>query len=99
MRARISCPRSSVPNGWASEGPSRRALKSMSLMLTRQTKGPNVTATIRTIRRTPLTTASLGRGWPRQVSRQGDQAGRGSAEGDARVKPAIKDIRDEIEEH
>src|SRR4029450_778888 len=82
-----------------SEGPSRRALKSMSLMLTRQTKGPNTTARIRTSSKTALTTASLWRGWRRQVSRRGDQTGRRSAEGDARVKPAIKDIRDQVEEH
>src|SRR4051794_6026544 len=105
MRARISWPRSSVPKGWFSEGGSSRAVKSISLIEIGQRNWPKTTARINTSRITVLPTASLCRRNRRQASRAGEICGArpslaapGLAESNAGVEPAIKHIRDEVEE-
>src|SRR6476646_2459673 len=82
----------------------------MSLIATRQTSGPNATATTRNSSRSALTTASLCRRKRRQASSPGEKAALlaglatasagadGSTVRDAGVEPAIQDIGDEVEE-
>src|SRR5687768_3729140 len=106
MRARRSWPRSSVPNGCFNDGPARRAAKSMSLMGTRQMRGPKSTASTITVRTTVPKSASLWRRKRRHTSAHGEllraRAGLGamsaSAVGDAGVEPAIEQVGDEVEE-
>src|SRR3954454_4666757 len=105
MRARMSWPRSSVPKGCVGVGVLRRALKSMSLICTRQTSGPNATIAIITSSTTSPSTASLWRLKRRHASSHGETLRRGcvavattgSAVADAGVEPAIEDVRDEVE--
>src|ERR1700730_1631193 len=106
MRASRSCPRSSVPNGCANEGASRRAAKSMSLTATPQNRGANTIAATITIRMPALSTAMRWRRKRRHASSHGEngRAGRcgnatNSAECDAGIEPSIKYVRDEIEQH
>src|SRR5688572_3641197 len=105
MRARRSWPRSSVPKGWFQEGPWSVAAKSMWLIGMRQTYGPiRMASTMRPS--TPvLMTASRCRRKRRHASRVGENVGARvvagaatSAEGDARVEPAIEDIGNQVEE-
>src|SRR5256885_15936031 len=102
MRASRSCPRSSVPKGCAQDGVCMRALKSMSLIATRQRKGPSAMAAIIASRMNVLANAILWRRKRRHASSHGEKCRAGrcsattSAEGDARVEPSIKDIRDEV---
>src|ERR1041384_7332785 len=105
MRASRSWPRSSVPNGCAQEGGSIRAAKSMSLIATRHTKGPNAIDKIMISRMMALAKARRWRRKRRQASSHGENGRtlRGataaiSAEGDARVEPSIEDVRDEVEQ-
>src|SRR5215218_8985574 len=110
MRARISWPRSSVPNGWAQDGPSSLALKSISLIGTRQTSGPSTTASTISPRMNALAIASLWRRKRRHASRPGENrallaglittaaAVGGSTVRDAGVEPAINHIGKEVEE-
>src|SRR5687768_1940889 len=107
MRASRSWPRSSVPNGCLSDGPARRAVKSMSLIGTRQMSGPKSTARTITVRITVPRTARWWRRKRRPTSAQGELlrarfAGSGgtspSAVGDAGVEPAIEQVGDEVEE-
>src|SRR5580698_9793832 len=109
MRARMSWPRSSVPNGWAHDGGSSLEAKSISLIGTRQTSGPSSTASTISARMTVLTMASLCRRKRRHASRPGEKralragvattapAG-ASAVRDAGVEPAIKDIGNQVEQ-
>src|SRR5712671_3484078 len=102
MRANTSCPRSSVPNGWPSDGGFRRALKSMSLIASFQNKGPN--ATISTMMPSTMSpaTASLWRRKRRHASAQGEVSLRRGATAlavaDAGVEPAIEQVGDQVEE-
>src|SRR5271163_5188916 len=105
MRASRSWPRSSVPNGWLQDGPSRCELKSMSLIGTCHSRGPNATASAINARMTVLATASLCRRKRRQISPAGDArsprampSGIGLAVGDARVEPAIEDVGKQVEQ-
>ena len=81
-----------------------RAAKSMSLIATRHTNGPNAIATIIVNRMMALAKASRWRRKRRQASSHGEngRTSRGaaatSAEGDARVEPSIEDVRDEVEQ-
>src|SRR4030095_9054473 len=50
MRANRSCPRSSVPRGWARLGPCRDTAKSMSLMRWWYTRGPRSVLSVKTMR-------------------------------------------------
>src|SRR6185437_2774507 len=105
----MSCPRSSVPSGCAQDGPANWAAKSISLIGTRQTSGPNRTARTIASSTTVLAIASLWRRKRRQASRPGETraflAGLAataapvgaSTESDAGVEPAIKEIGDEVE--
>src|SRR5262247_513405 len=105
MRASRSWPRSSVPNGCVQLGPLRRAEKSMSLMATGQSVGPNMIGRIINSRITVLARARRCRRNLRQASKAGE-TGRerrkpllpASSEGDAGVEPSIQDIGDQIEE-
>src|SRR5918999_2267094 len=105
MRASRSWPRSSVPSGCCHDGPTRRALKSISLIATLQANGPSRMASTIAANIAPLTSAMRCRRKRRQASRPGETYRRRmrtappvSAEGDARVEPAIKDIGDQVEE-
>src|ERR1043166_2128164 len=105
MRASKSCPRSSVPKGCRHDGVSMRALKSMSLIATFQTKGPSAIAAIIASRMKVLASASRCRRNRRHASRHGEKgrvrrcgAAATSAERDARIEPSIKDVRDEVEQ-
>ena len=72
MRAKMSCPRSSVPNGCDQDGPLRRAPKSISLIATFHTSGPNTTSATIVSSTTRLTTAILCRQKRRHASRVGE---------------------------
>src|SRR3982750_2343006 len=104
MRASRSCPRSSVPNGCAHDGGCMRAAKSMSLIATCHTNGPNAIARIMAARMMALAKASRWRRKRRQASSHGENgrslrgAAATSAEGDARIEPSIEDVRDEVEQ-
>src|SRR5260370_31606547 len=105
MRARRSCPRSSVPKGCAAVGSSRRAVKSMSLIDTLQSAGPNTTASAMMMRMTAPATASRWRRKRRQASSAGETCGArpslaapGSAVSNAGVEPAIEEVCDEVKE-
>src|SRR5215469_5137329 len=105
MRASRSCPRSSVPNGWAQDGASRCALKSISLIGTRQTTGPNATANTINTKTTMLATAGRCRRNRRQVSVPGETRRARAmpscpalAVGNARVEPAIEHVGDQVEQ-
>src|SRR3984957_10880401 len=105
MRANRSWPRSSVPNGCCQEGALSRAVKSISLIGTRQTSGPNTTADASTARITMLATAMRWRRNFRHASRAGEIRRRRpssgtatSTVGDAWVKPAIDDVGQEVED-
>src|SRR5215510_6563476 len=50
MRANRSCPRSSVPRGWARLGPCKDTAKSMSLMRWWYTRGPKSVLSVNTMR-------------------------------------------------
>src|SRR6476659_3574674 len=102
----MSWPRSSVPNGCFALGVLRRALKSMSLIWTRQASGPKTTRRIIRTRTTSPTTASRCRLKRRHASAHGEMLRRGSAGAirpsgsaiaDAGVEPAIEDVGDEVE--
>src|ERR1700731_2388265 len=104
MRASRSWPRSSVPNGCCHEGAASRAVKSISLIGTRQISGPSRTAEVTTVRIITLATAMRWRRNFRHASRPGEtrrrepSSGRAtSTVGDAWVKPAIDDIGHEVE--
>src|SRR3978361_754157 len=106
MRASRSWPRSSVPNGCCQEGGLSRAVKSISLIGTRQTNDPNSTAEVSTVRITTLATAMRWRRNFRHASKPGEirrerpcEGTAISAVGDAWVKPAIDDIGQEVEEN
>src|SRR3546814_7699973 len=105
MRASRSCPRSSVPSGCAAEGPWSIALKSMSLTDTGQNNGPNRTPQISRVSTTAPPTAMGGRRNRRQAPMPGETcfrlttaAGGASGVGDARVEPAIKEVRNQVED-
>src|SRR5690349_8663837 len=105
MRARRSWPRSSVPNGCFSDGPARRALKSMSLIGTCQIHGPASTANRMINRISAPPKASLWRRKRRHASVPQPTRGRiappapeALAEADAGIEPAIEDVGDEVEE-
>src|SRR5437764_1362191 len=104
MRASRSCPRSSVPRGWAHEGVCMRALKSMSLIATRQRNGPSAIAATIASRMNVLANAILWRRKRSHASSHGEKCRTGrcgaatSAEGDARIEPSIKDGHDEVEQ-
>src|SRR5689334_4237693 len=78
----------------------------MSLIGTRHSSGPNVTARAMNARMTLLATASLCRRKRRQISPPGDARSPRAipsatelAEGDARVEPAIEDVGKQVEEN
>src|SRR6478736_4922814 len=108
MRAKMSWPRSSVPNGWLAVDVCRRDVKSMSLIATFQTSGPNTTMSTITLRTTRPMTASRCRRKRRHASAAGEtlRRRRGAAAaptlalavGDAGIEPAIKKVGDEVEE-
>src|ERR1043166_9573537 len=105
MRASRSWPRSSVPKGCAQEGVCIRALKSMSLIATFQTKGPSAIAAIIASRMKVLASARRCRRNRRHASRHGEKgrarrcgAATTSAERDARIEPSIEHVRDEVEQ-
>src|SRR5882757_1527603 len=106
MRANRSWPRSSVPNGCPHDGKLSRAVKSISLIGSRQTSGPRKTADVSSTRITTLATAMRWRRNFRHTSKPGEsRRGRSSsgaaisAVGDAWVKPAINDVSQEIEDN
>src|SRR5262245_20179613 len=102
MRAKMSCPRSSVPIGWFQVGVFRRAVKSMSLIATFQTKGPNSTSATISSSTIRLATAILWRLKRRQASAHGEVDARRftatSAEGDAGIEPAIEQVCQKVEQ-
>src|SRR5687768_14769223 len=106
MRARRSCPRSSVPKGCLGEGPSRRALKSISLIGTGHSHGATRTATTMTVRIIAPRNASLWRRKRRHSSapqraggRTGAPPARALAVGDAGIEPAIDHVGEQVEEN
>src|SRR5579883_2224822 len=106
MRARRSCPRSSVPNGWSQDGGASRAVKSMSLIGTGQSVGPTRIASASSTSTTTLAAASRCRRKRRSASRPGEKrrsrplgGPAASTEGDAWVKPTIDDIGQQVEEN
>src|SRR5436190_9169393 len=105
MRAKRSWPRSSVPKGWAAEGPWRRVLKSISLMGTPHSQGPTSTARTMTARMIAPANASLCRRKRRHASAPSRARGlsgappiSASAVADAGIEPAIEDVGEEVEE-
>src|ERR1043165_3082781 len=104
MRASKSCPRSSVPNGCAHDGGSMRAAKSMSLIATRQMKGPSAIDRIMVSRMIALAKARRWRRKRRHAASHGEYgrtlrgASATSAERDTRIEPSIKDVRDKVEQ-
>src|SRR5215831_15804236 len=105
MRARRSCPRSSVPKGWAADGPCSRALKSISLMGTGHSHGLTSTAVTITARMIAPRKARRWRRKRRHASAPGRTSGRdgappaaSSAVNDAGVEPAIHDVGEQVEE-
>src|SRR5262249_61821548 len=106
MRASRSWPRSSVPKGWLQDGPSRWALKSMSLIGTGKSSGRNATPSTINAKMAALATASLCRQnlchvpcrrvEARSVSLALTSAG--LAIGDARVEPAIENVGSQVEQ-
>ena len=92
-----------MPKGCFSDGPSSRAVKSMSLMATFQTSGPKTTSRIISISTIKLTIAMRWRQKRRHASRH-SETGRTrrtagmSAVADARVEPAIDQIGEEVEQ-
>src|SRR5438105_15688891 len=113
MRARMSWPRSSVPNGCAAVGVLRRAVKSMSLICTFQKSGPNATISTIVARTTRPTTARRWRRKRRHASaasetsrRRGgataaaitDARSASLAVADAGIEPAIEQVGEEVEE-
>src|SRR5436190_4154737 len=107
MRAKMSWPRSSVPNGWLAVGVCSRDVKSMSLIATFQTSGPIVTRSTMTTSTVRPTTASRCRRKRRHASAAGETLRRrgaatvsatGLAIADAGVEPAIEEVGDEVEE-
>src|SRR5215471_15964519 len=106
MRESRSWPRSSVPNGWSQDGALRRAVKSISLIGTRQSRGPIKIASASSVSTITLTAARRCRRKRRRASRPGEKrrslrtgARATSTVGDAWVKPAIDDIGQEVEEN
>src|SRR5215218_11197898 len=103
MRAKMSWPRSSVPNGWLAVGVCRREVKSMSLIATFQSSGPIATISTMIARTTRPTTASRCRRKRRHASAAGEALRRragtsaGLAIADAGVEPAIEQIGDQVE--
>src|SRR6476620_6880612 len=73
MRASTSWPRSSVPSGWVHEGGCSLALKSISLIGTRQRNGPSAMAAMIASTTTALTTASRWRRKRRHDSCHGEK--------------------------
>src|SRR5947209_258410 len=105
IRASKSWPRSSVPNGCSQDGVASRAVKSMSLIETRQISGPNSTADVSSVRTATLATAMRWRRNFRHTSMPGEtrrlRPSSGiaiSAIGDAGIEPAIDDIGQEVED-
>src|SRR4051812_28649874 len=104
MRAKMSCPRSSVPNGWFAVGVCRRDVKSMSLIATFQSSGPTATISTMIARTIRPATAILCRRKRRHASAAGEtlrcraDAGAGLAIADAGVEPAIEQVGDQVEE-
>src|SRR4051812_30932717 len=106
MRARMSWPRSSVPNGCVRVGVCRRALKSISLIEIRQKSGPKATISTMMVSTISPATASLWRRKRRHASAPGETLRRGAAAAavsalavaDARVEPAIEQVGDQVEE-
>src|SRR5690242_2726328 len=104
MRARRSCPRSSVPNGCAAEGPFRRAVKSISLIGTFQTKGSSSTEPTIAARITTEISASRCRRNRRHASSHGENCralvlgwAATSAVLDTGIEPSIEKICDKVE--
>src|SRR5471032_2674676 len=106
MRAKMSWPRSSVPKGCAAVGVFSRAEKSMSLICSFHTSGPNATINTITESTTSPATASLCRRKRRHASaagetlrmRAGATATGALAVADAGVEPAIEQVGDQVEE-
>src|SRR5688572_30564100 len=106
MRAKRSCPRSSVPKGCLSEGPWSRAPKSISLIGVAHSQGLTRTAVTITARIIAPRKASLWRRKRRHASlphracgRTGAPPARLLAVSDAGVEPAIDDVGEESEEN
>src|SRR5262245_17117067 len=90
MRASRSCPRSSVPNGCAADGPFNRAVKSISLIGTRHAQGPTRTPTTMIARMMAPASASLCRRKRRHASAPRSRGGRdGAPPLKAAVVPAL----------
>src|ERR1051326_4332350 len=104
MRASRAWPRSSVPKGCTAEGTSIRAVKSISLIGTRQSAGPSTTARPIASRTIVLATARRWRRKRRQASSAGETWGASSrlapasAVSDAGVEPAIEHVRNHVEQ-
>src|SRR6266446_6649446 len=103
-RANRSWPRSSVPKGCCHDGPISRAVKSISLIGTCHSSGPSTTARIIDARIATLATARRWRRKRRQASMPGDTCFLRTiaptsklSVGNARVEPAIENIRNQIE--
>src|SRR5579872_58678 len=106
MRAKRSCPRSSVPNGWSQDGGARRAVKSMSLIGIGHSVGPIRIASASSASTMTLAAARRCRRKRRSASRPGEKRRSAfltgtavSTEGDAWVKPTIDDISEQVEEN
>src|ERR1700712_3255762 len=100
MRASRSWPRSSVPNGCASDGPCVVAEKSIASIGMRQAYGPSTTAATSSASTPRLTLAMRWRRKRRHASAHGDstRAARASALADAGIEEAIEQVGDEVEE-
>src|SRR5450759_4949067 len=103
MRESRSWPRSSVPNGCRQDGGFRRAVKSISLIGTVHNHGPVAKPMTITNKISAPTSANRCRLKRRQMSSESEtvrarlKASGGLAERDARVEPAIQDIRQQVE--
>src|SRR6185503_10843919 len=106
IRASRSWPRSSVPSGCRHDEPCRRAVKSISLIGTPQSQGPNTTANVMIERMIAPVSASRWRRKRRQASMPSETcfSRRGSppaasAVDDAGVEPAIEDVCQQVAEN
>ena len=92
-----------MPNGCRHDGGARRALKSIALIGTLHSHGPMATPSTITSRINAPTSASRWRLKRRQMSWASETgfallaSSNGLTEADARVEPAIEDVRQEIE--
>src|SRR5690606_24396700 len=102
-RVRVSRPRSSVPNGWAGDGPSKRRRR----FVVAGSYGEGPARRTATTMRASVMTSAMARRWRRKRRHDSDSAGLsliGTARSlslvlDPRVEQTVGDVRQEVPEH